>query len=117
MMGINEIGGSIAGIQRTYSVVFNKVRELQPDAQIYVCANLRITHARSQRDPIYNNTRLNEINAFIASLADGDKVKYVDVNVIFNDSNNAFGAAYTTDDFHPMPKYYKQWVQWLGTET
>ena len=80
-------------------------------------ANLHITHSRSQRDSTYNNTRLNAINNFVATLADGSKTRYVDVNVIFDDSNKAFGAAYTTDDFHPMPKYYKQWTQWLAEVT
>ncbi len=117
MLGINEIGGTIEGIKRTYSNLYNKVRAAQPEAQIYVCANLLISHARSEKDSIYNNTRLGQINSFIASLADGNLVKYIDVNEIFSDSHGAFGAAYTTDDFHPMPKYYKQWVQWLGTVT
>lgn len=117
MLGINEIGGTIQGISRTYTNLFNKVRAAQPEAQIYVCANLLITHERSQNDPIYNNTRLNAINDFVATLADGGIVKYINVNEIFSDSNGAFGAAYTTDDFHPIPKYYKQWAQWLGTVT
>jgi len=117
MLGINEIGSSIEGIKTKYTALVNKVLETQPNAVIYVCANLRITDSRSQVDPIYNNTRLNAINDFVATLADGVRIKYIDVNVIFNDSKGAFGAAYTTDDFHPMPKYYKQWVQWLGTVT
>ena len=117
MLGINEIGGTIQGISRTYTNLFNKVRAAQPEAQIYVCANLLITHERSSKDSIYNNTRLNAINDFIATLADGNLVKYINVNEIFSDSNGAFGAAYTTDDFHPIPKYYKQWAQWLGTVT
>lgn len=117
MLGLNEIGGTLEGIKRNYKILFEKVTGLQPEAQIYVCANLRITYSRSQVDSIYNNTRLNDINAYIASLANGNNVKYIDVNEIFNDSKGAFGAAYTTDDFHPMPKYYKQWTQWLGTVT
>lgn len=117
MLGINEIGGTIEGISRTYTNLYNKVRAAQPEAQIYLCANLLITHARSLKDPIYNNTRLNAINNFIATLADGGLTKYINVNEIFSDSNGAFGAAYTTDDFHPIPKYYKQWAQWLGTVT
>lgn len=117
MLGINEIGGTIEGIKRTYTTLFNKVHAAQPEAQIYVCANLLISHSRSERDTIYNNTRLRAINDYIKSLADGNLIKYVDVNEIFSDSHGAFGAAYTTDDFHPMPKYYKQWVQWLGTVT
>ncbi len=115
MLGINEIGGTLEGIKRTYTNLYNKVRAAQPEAQIYVCANLLISHERSERDSIYNNTRLGAINDFVKTLADGNLVKYIDVNEIFSDSHGAFGAAYTTDDFHPMPKYYKQWAQWLGT--
>ena len=115
MLGINEIGGSLGAISKKYTELVELVKKTQPDATIYLCANLHITHARSLRDSTYNNTRLNAINDFIVTLADGNRVKYLDVNEIFDDSNGAFGAAYTTDDFHPMPKYYKQWTQWLGT--
>lgn len=117
MLGINEIGSNLEGIKAKYTALVNKVIETQPNAIIYLCANLHITHSRSQRDSTYNNTRLNAINNFVATLADGSKTRYVDVNVIFDDSNKAFGAAYTTDDFHPMPKYYKQWTQWLAEVT
>lgn len=118
MLGINEIGSNLEGIKAKYTALVNKVIETQPNAMIYLCANLHITHSRSQRDSIYNNTRLNAINDFVATLANpAGTTRYVDVNVIFDDSNKAFGAAYTTDDFHPMPKYYKQWTQWLAEVT
>ena len=118
MLGINEIGSNIDnGIRPRYTTLVNKVRELQPNAIIYLCANLHITHNRSQNDPIYNNTRLNSINDIAASLCDGNMTKYVNVNVIFDDQNGALGKNYCTDDFHPIPKYYKQWTEWLSINT
>ncbi len=117
MLGINEIGTNIDVWSGKYLELVNKVRETQPDAIVYVCANLHITHSRSEKDETYNNTRLNAMNNYAASLADGETIIYVDVNTIFDDSNSALGAAYCTDDFHPIPKYYKQWVQWLATVT
>ena len=117
MLGINEIGTNINVWCPKYLEIVNKVQETQPDAIIYVCANLHITHSRSEKDETYNNTRLNAMNDYAASLADGETIIYVDVNSIFDDSNNALGGAYCTDDFHPLPKYYKQWVDWLATAT
>ncbi|MBQ4066165.1 MAG: hypothetical protein IJD22_00850 [Clostridia bacterium] len=117
MLGINEIGGSLEAIKIKYAQLVDKVQETQPEAAIYVCANLHVTNSRSQVDSIYNNTRLNALNEYVASLADGERKKYIDVNEVFDDSTGSFGAAYTTDDIHPKPQYYKQWVQWLGTVT
>lgn len=117
MLGINEIGTNIDVWSNKYSELVNYVRETQPEATVYVCANLHITHSRSEKDETYNNTRLNAMNNYAASLANGESIIYVDVNVIFDDSNQALGAAYCTDDFHPMPKYYKQWVEWLANVT
>ena len=114
MLGINEMGYPIEPLQSKYAELVNTIREKQPDATIYILANLHIKHVRSQNDRTFKNEKLNQINAMQASFADGVKIKYLDVNVIFDDENKALGAGYASDDFHPYAKYYLQWSQWLA---
>ena len=114
MLGINEMGYPIEPLRSKYTQLVNTIKEHQPDATIYILANLHIKHVRSENDNTFKNSKLNEINAMQASLADGVKIKYLDVNVIFDDENKALGAGYASDDFHPYPKYYLQWSQWLA---
>ena len=114
MLGINEMGYPIEPLQSKYAELVSTIREKQPDATIYILANLHIKHVRSQNDSTFKNEKLNQINAMQASFADGVKIKYLDVNVIFDDENKALGAGYASDDFHPYAKYYLQWSQWLA---
>ena len=114
MLGINEMGYPMEPLRTQYTQLINMLKEQQPEATIYILANLHIKHARSENDNTFKNAKLNEINAMQASFADGVKIKYLDVNVIFDDENKALGAGYASDDFHPYPKYYLQWSQWLA---
>ena len=115
MLGINEIGSSIEGIMPKYTELVSRIRETQPEATIYVCANLHIAYSKSSVDSVYNNTRLNAINEFASTLADGEKIKYLDINEYFDDENGCLPEEYTTDGFHPGPPQYRTWVQWLCT--
>ena len=117
MLGINEMGYPIEPLKAKYTQLIDMIKEKQPDATIYVLANLHIKHARSENDNTFKNSKLNEINAMQAAFADGVKIKYLDVNVIFDDENKALGAGYASDDFHPYPKYYLQWSQWLAVNS
>ncbi len=114
MLGLNEIGYEENAIIKKYADVLDFVKSLQPDANIYLMANLHITSDRSSRDPIYNNLRLNAINEQISFMADGDKVFYLDSNVIFDDDNGCLKVDYTVDDFHLKGKYYAAWAQWIA---
>lgn len=114
MLGINEVGYNIDVLKNKFTELFSKVRVYQPEAVIYMCANLHITHERSAVDSVYNNEKLNAINDFFASLCDGDKTRYIDVNTIFDDENHGLSKAYASDDFHLIGKYYIQWSEWLA---
>ena len=117
MLGLNEIGANIEGIKLKYSALVDRLLETQDSAKIYVCANLHITNSRSEWDEIYNNTRLNAINDYVSTLANGENVQFVDVNIMFDDKSGGFREDYAADDFHPEPECYRMWVRWLGSIT
>ena len=56
---------------------------------------------------------INQLNAEIASLADGETFFYIDANPLFDDGNGALDPQYCSDDLHPYGKYYYQWAEWL----
>lgn len=113
MLGINEIGNNRASTLEKYQAIVQKIRATQPNAIIYIEANLHVTYARSSSDAVINNTQINSFNQAIAQLADGQHIFYLDVNPVFDDANGALGADYTRDGVHPYAKYYKNWVEFL----
>lgn len=113
MLGINELGYDLDAAAAQYAKVLETIRGLQPDATIYLGANLHVDAARSNRDSIYNNTRLNQLNEKIQALADGQQVMYLDVNQLFDDETGALRADLTGDGTHVYGSVYRDWSSWL----
>lgn len=113
MTGINELGYERAGIVKRYTETVQEIGGLQPQAALYLCANLHVTKERSQEDAIYNNENIDWLNGEIEALAGRGYGTYLDVNPLFDDEEGALRADYSGDDTHPYGKYYQEWGRWL----
>lgn len=113
MLGINELGYDFERTVMEYGELIQWIRRQQPDAIIYIEANLHVSAERSGSDKIYNNANLDAFNARIADLADGKSIFYLDVNSQFDDEQGNLAEEYTVDDTHILGKYYRQWSEWI----
>lgn len=116
MLGINELGYRFDSIISKYTELLETVMELQPDAIIYIEANLHVTKTKSDGDSIINNKAIDNLNESLSKLADGEKIFYIDVNEIFDDGNGNLDSSYTSDNAHILGKYYEEWGQWISTK-
>lgn len=117
MFGVNELGYPYDGFTKKYVEVLDTVRKAQPNAIIYLQANLHLTAKKSSSNDVYTNEKLNAFNTFIQSLADPSKKLYfIDVNEIFDDENHNLRAEYSNDGAHVYGKYYIDWANWLKTK-
>lgn len=114
MLGINELGYDFGKTIAKYVDLVRWIQLYQPNAVVYVEANLHVSAKRSQSDKVYNNRNLDAFNAEIAKIADGEKVFYLDVNPLFDDGAGNLADTYTVDDSHVLGKYYLTWAQWLA---
>ena len=113
MLGINEIGcGTTESYAEQYAGVVAQLRELQPDAVIYI-QSIFHTSQRKSDTTIYNNDTINARNEAISHIADGEHVFYLDCNVVFDDENGALTSSYTGDGVHVMAPYYTMWRDFL----
>lgn len=113
MLGINEIGNNRTATLEKYKEIVDQIRKAQPDAILFIEANMHVAQSRSSTDAVVNNTQINSFNEATASYADGKSVFYLDVNPVFDDANGALGAEYTHDGTHPLAKYYQTWDEFL----
>lgn len=113
MLGINELGYDEKQTVKRYEEEVVKLRELQPEAEIVLEANLHVTTARSGRDAIFNNENINRINENIRQIAEKYELSYIDVNEIFDDETGGLNPEYTHDEVHVLGKYYQQWANWI----
>ena len=79
MLGINELGYDFNSTVEKYGQVVDYIREKQPDAIIYIEANLHVTKSRSDSDKIFNNRNIEIFISDISSLEKGHDILYIDV--------------------------------------
>lgn len=114
MLGINELGtGTTDTFMEEYEKVVARIRELQPNAIIYVQGIMKVTGKKDGEDDIFNNTNIEDKNRAIAKLADNRDIFYIDVNEVVCDGEGNLNAEYTIDEVHLKAKYYEIWKHFL----
>ncbi len=114
MVGINELGtGTTEDFIAKYTEVVEKIQELEPEAKIIIQANMRVTAERDATDAIFNNSNIEARNNAIATLADNERIFYIDVNEVVCDEEGYLIKEYTYDQIHLLGKYNEVWKQFL----
>ena len=115
MLGINEVGNDHEYVLTSYRAIIEKLKVHQPDAIIYIQANLHVS--ASAETNVINNAGIDDLNRGMAALADNKRVFYIDINELYDDENGYFNASFTHDGVHPMGMYYTTWCDWLCKKT
>ena len=114
MLGINELGrGTTESFFTVYADAVNRIRQLQPNAIIFVQGIMRVSGQKSETDPVFNNVNINERNQALAAMADNQTIFYLEVNDALCDDNGDLIADYTYDQIHLKAKYYQIWKDYL----
>ena len=116
MLGINEMGYPYESIVKKYKSLVDTVRRLQPEATLFLQANLHVTKQKSQSIPTYGNEKIARLNPAIEEMTkEAENMYYLDVNPLFDDGEGNLSVSYTTDNAHVLGKYYVNWADWLLT--
>ena len=113
MAGINELGrGTTEDFMEKYTEVIDRLRELAPDAKIFIQGIMRVSGKKHSSDAIFNN---NNINARIMRLRPWltTSRSYIDVNEAVCDEEGNLTADYTHDQIHLLGMYNDLWKEFL----
>ena len=114
MLGMNELGyGNTDMYLEQYRKVVNQIREWQPDAIIYIMANLHVSREKNNLETEFNNININDKNAASALLANGTDIFYLDANPLFTDSEGFLNAELSFDGVHLYAQHYDKWREFL----
>ena len=114
MLGINELGyGNTQMYLKQFREMVQQIRVWQPDAIIYLMANLHISEDKNNMATEFNNVNINDKNAAIATLANGVDIFYLDANPLFTDENGFLKADLTFDGVHLYAQHYDVWKTFL----
>lgn len=115
MLGINEVGNDFEYTVSKFRAIVDAVREYQPNAIIYLNANLHVTAAAQQAG--ITNERIDYLNGKIKEFADNKNIFYIDVNPVFDDGSGNLHPDCTGDGVHVFASYYKTWCEWFCKNT
>lgn len=114
MIGINEMGtGTVETFTEKYRETVQRLRELQPDAVIYIQGIIKVTTERSNQGDYINNEGIEARNEELAKLADNRDIFYLDVNPLICDETGGLIDSYTFDGVHLKAKYITIWKDYL----
>jgi len=118
MLGMNELGWAYDNIFiEHYSALLDKIREMEPTADIYVQSILPVSAERSMQGDDFNNQRIGLYNSLIKKMCQGKKVFYVDVRESVMDENGCLCEDASTDGIHLNKTYYLKWYDYIKTHT
>lgn len=113
MLGFNEVGYNKNTTVKRYRELLDRIQAAQPDAIIYIEANLLVTAECSKKDKYSHNPDIIQLNGMLAALADNSSRFYIDINELFGDGNGNLREGLSGDGSHPYAKYYPVWCEWL----
>ncbi len=117
MLGINELGYKSSYTVSKYKELMELIKASQADSKIFIQANLHVTKSRSDSDKVINNSAINHLNTELSKLADGDRIFYIDANVLFDDNSGGLSVDKSIDSAHLYAKYYYEWGKWIALQT
>ena len=114
MLGMNELGyGNTEFFLNQYDTVLQQLRQWQPQAVIFLQANLHVSRQKDNPATEFNNININDKNAAIATLANGTDVFYLDINTLFTDNEGYLNDDLTFDGVHLYANGYLVWKNFL----
>jgi lysophospholipase L1-like esterase len=114
MLGLNEIGtGTDEYFTEAYQAVIDRIRELQPDAIIYIQGIMHVTERKSSVDKNFNNVNIDRRNEALSQLADNQTIFYIDMNEAVDDGNGNMEGSLSFDDVHLKASSYQLWYDYL----
>ncbi len=114
MLGLNEMGfGTPESFGKAYGAVISRIRELQPDAVIYIQSIMHVASEKNETDSVYNNANIDLRNRPLMQLADNQNVFYLDINEALCDETGCLVSDWTFDQVHLKAAYYQVWKDYL----
>lgn len=114
MLGINELGtGTPESFYQQFKSVVKEIRELQPDAILFVQSIIHVSKVQDSEDSVINNENVNARNKLLQKLADNKMIYYLDGNEVLDDGDGCLNGDYTFDGIHLTADHVGVWTDYI----
>lgn len=114
MLGINELGWPYGEqFKGEYTKLIRAVKEIQPQAQIYIQSILPVSQKKSEGDSIYNNMNVRKFNGWIQEVAAQENATFLNVSEAVQDAQGNLPEGASSDGIHLTKEYCRIWLEYL----
>lgn len=118
MLGINETGWAYSSIFiQKYGEIIDAIREINPDALIYVQAILPVSQKVSSTHSYVKNPKIAEYNQLLLQMAEEKQVYYIDTASAVAGEDGSLPDDAAPDGIHLARPYCQRWLDCLMTHT
>ena len=118
MLGINETGWVYSQIfQEKYGNIIDAIREINPEATIYIQEIMPVSSKVSSTHSYITNTKINEYNRLLQELAEDKRVCYIDTGSAVASVDGSLPQDAATDGIHLVKSYCEKWLEYLKAHT
>ena len=113
LLGINEIGYDSYYFKDLYAKMVDKVKDIQPTADIYIMGLTPVSRSKSDSSTSFNMTRVKAYNERLLELAQEKSCYFIDLCDALEGDDGYLPANSTWDGVHLNSDYYKVWFEYL----
>lgn len=118
MLGINETGWAYSSIfVQKYGDIVDAIREINPDAVIYIQAIMPVSQRVSDTHSYIKNAKISEYNQLLQQLAEEKQVYYIDTASAVAGPDESLPEDAAPDGIHLVRSYCRKWLDYLMTHT
>lgn len=118
MLGINELGWAYPDLFiEKYKEIIDTIREINPNAIIYVQEILPVTQKVSETHSYITNEKISQYNQMLADMTQEKDVYYLQVSQAVADSQGYLPEEAASDGIHLSPSYCQKWLDYLLCHT
>ena len=115
MFGINEVGWPYWDVFETnYIKVIDKIKEIQPNAKIYVESILPVSALALDTDPVFTTENIDGLNEYVKKVASQTGTAYLDINSVLRLEDGSLPLEASTDGIHLLKDYCMVWLKYLA---
>lgn len=112
-LGINDAGADLELILERYQQLLDLIFEYQPDTRVIVHSVITVSRAKASSAWYFGLERIYAVNDALATLADGERVFYLDPNPDYADEDGYLPDEMAGDGCHFYVEEYRNWAQWI----
>lgn len=112
-LGMNDCANDQDSFASSYQELVEWIREMQPDAVIILQGIMAVTEWKNEMYWYFSMENLNAMNERIRAIADGDRIRYIDVNEWIANEEGYLPDEMAGDGCHLYFEGYNAWAQWI----